>query len=76
MIRWFMSHINKGPLFLAAVLTLQGWMGQAWAAPDQREPITMRVVAVNPSEEKTRTIPVRIDLPMEVTPAHVTGASR
>ena len=41
-----------------------------WAAP-QREPVTMRVVAVNPSSEKSRTVPVRIDLPQEIKPSDI-----
>lgn len=41
------------------------------AADIEREPMTMRVVAVNPSAEKTRTIEVRIDLPMEITPEYI-----
>ena len=37
----------------------------------EREPMTMRVVAVNPSAEKTKTVPVRIDLPQEIKPADI-----
>ena len=33
--------------------------------------MTLRVVAVNPSAEKTRTVPVRIDLPQEVKPSDI-----
>ena len=40
------------------------------AAPN-REPVTMKVVAVNPSAEKAKTVPVRIDLPQEITPSDV-----
>jgi hypothetical protein len=36
-----------------------------------REPVTMRVVAVNPSADKSKAVPVRIDLPAEITPADV-----
>jgi hypothetical protein len=44
----------------------------AWAATAaEREPMTLRVVAVNPSVEKPRTIPVRIDLPQEITPPDI-----
>ncbi len=47
----------------------------AMAAPD-REPVTLSVVTVNPSADKTHTVPVRIDLPAEITPGDVldTGA--
>ena len=51
-----------------------GWAGMtAWSFAKQHEwePMTMRVVAVNPSSEKTRTIPVRIDLPQEITPTDI-----
>jgi hypothetical protein len=41
------------------------------AATSEREPMTMRVVAVNPSAEKERTVPVRIDLPQEIKPADI-----
>ena len=37
----------------------------------EREPMTLRVVAVNPSSEKNRTIPIRIDLPQEVKPTDI-----
>jgi len=37
----------------------------------EREPVTLRVDAVNPSAEKTKTVPVRIDLPQEVTPKDI-----
>jgi hypothetical protein len=37
----------------------------------EREPMTLRVVAVNPSVEKTKTVPVRIDLPQEITPGDI-----
>ncbi len=48
---------------------------QALAAPE-REPVTLSVVTVNPSTDKTHTVPVRIDLPVEITPGDVldTGA--
>lgn len=37
----------------------------------EREPLTMRVVAVNPSAEKSQAVPVRIDLPMEIGPNEI-----
>lgn len=33
--------------------------------------MTLRVVAVNPSAENSRTVPVRIDLPQEIKPADI-----
>lgn len=63
--RWFrLLTSNALVLLLAGVQPLV-------AAEPQREPVTMRVVAVNPSAEKTRTVPVRIDLPSEIKPADV-----
>jgi hypothetical protein len=45
----------------------------AWAAPDlpDREPVTLSVVAVNPSADQTKVVPVKIDLPQEVTPKDI-----
>jgi hypothetical protein len=37
----------------------------------EREPVTLSVVVVNPSEDKSKVIPVRMDLPQEVTPGDV-----
>ncbi len=37
----------------------------------EREPVTLRVVAVNPSAEKKQVVPVRIELPQEVTPQDI-----
>lgn len=55
-------------LSLAAGLLL--WGAPVWAAI-QREPVTMKVVAVNPSADKAKTVPVRIDLPQEIKPSDV-----
>jgi hypothetical protein len=49
-----------------------GWLAVSeavWAV--EREPMTLRVVAVNPSADKSKTVPVRIDLPMEIKPADI-----
>ena len=75
MIQWSMSHSSKLPLALVVLLTLvgQGWKA-AEAAPAEREPVIMRVIAVNPSGEKSRTVPVRIDLPTEVKPTDILDA--
>ena len=40
-------------------------------AAGEREPMTLREVAVNPSGEKSRTVPIRIDLPQEVKPSDI-----
>jgi hypothetical protein len=60
---------------VVVLLALVGQEGRAAeAAPAEREPVTMRVVAVNPSGDKSRTVPVRIDLPAEVKPADILDA--
>ena len=43
----------------------------ALAVEKDRDPVTLRVVAINPSADKAQTVPVRIDLPTEVTPKDV-----
>ncbi len=68
MTRSCMSSTSNAVL-LAGVLLAAG-MAPAWAAAE-REPMTLRVVAVNPSAEKPKTVPVRIDLPAEISPADV-----
>ncbi len=40
-------------------------------AEKERDPVTISVVVVNPSTTKTQTVPVKIDLPQEVTPKDV-----
>jgi hypothetical protein len=54
---------------LALALTLLA--GLRVEAAVEREPVMLSVVAVNPSAEKTQTLPIRIDLPREVKPADV-----
>lgn len=68
MIRWSMSRTSK-ILLAAALLCARPLPGRA--AEVQRDPVTMKVVAVNPSSEKTRMVPVRIDLPSEIKPADI-----
>lgn len=70
MIRWSMSPSNNRtilPLLIAAAALMAP--GAVRAA--EREPVTMRVVAVNPSLDKARSVPVRIDLPAEVKPGDI-----
>jgi hypothetical protein len=44
----------------------------AWAAGSpEREPMILKVVAVNPSAEKGKAVPVRIDLPQEIMPKDI-----
>ena len=71
MIRWSMSRMSKtaGGALLAAALLAGSY---AWAAvTTEREPMTLKVVAINPSTEKSKTVPVRIDLPQEVKPSDI-----
>lgn len=46
----------------------------ARAAAVEREPMTLRVVTVNPSAEKSKTVPIRIDLPQEIRPGDIVDA--
>jgi hypothetical protein len=64
---------QKGPTlgWAALLLILVAPHAAAVEAPKEREPITISIVAVNPSAEKTQVVPVRIDLPQEVTPKDV-----
>lgn len=72
MTRWCMSRTsNAWRLGFAAALLAQMAAAPAVLASREREPMTLKVVAVNPSADKTKTVPVRIDLPQEVTPADV-----
>jgi hypothetical protein len=68
MIRSLRPHSSKLAALAVLFLTVRAEAAGAAAA---REPVTMKVVAVNPSAEKARTVPVRIDLPQEITPADV-----
>ncbi len=43
----------------------------AFAAQKEREPVTFKIVTVNPSADKTQTVPVNIELPKEVTPKDI-----
>ena len=45
--------------------------GSAFAATTERDPITFKIAAVNPSAEKRQTVPVRIELPQEVKPEDI-----
>ena len=65
-----MRFTSKGFLtFLFSFLFIGGNL--CLAAEKTREPVTINVVAVNPSAEKEQVVPMRIDLPMEVTPKDV-----
>jgi len=62
------AAVRAGWMALAALC----WLSQPVSASvSEREPVTMSVVVVNPSADKTQTTPVRIDLPQEVTPKDV-----
>ena len=70
MIRWSTLPTSK-VLCAGLLVALLGAAGRVAAAAGERDPMTLRVVAVNPSSEKTRTVPVRIDLPQEVKPGDI-----
>ena len=72
MIRWSKSSMNKSWAWALLAAGLFGSaMPRGFAATTEREPMTLRVVAVNPSADKTKTVPVRIDLPQEITPTDI-----
>jgi hypothetical protein len=54
---------------LAVVLAMSA--PSAFAAEAERDPVTLKVVAVNPSSEKRQAVPVKIDLPQEITPTDI-----
>jgi hypothetical protein len=62
-----------GCFFLGlAFLLLQTPLGAQEASPGaERDPVTISVVVANPSKVKIQTIPVKIDLPKEITPADI-----
>ena len=71
MIRWSTpssSNLIRALAVAAAVMAA----APAWALVQaEQEPMTLRVVAVNPSSSKTKTVPVRIDLPQEIKPGDI-----
>lgn len=79
--RWSMWSINNRRVSnvmrwgLLVVGVLAGpWSAHAALTPPagpDREPVTLSVVAVNPSAEKTQVVPVKIELPQEVTPKDI-----
>ncbi|MBI4598485.1 MAG: hypothetical protein HY737_08825 [Candidatus Omnitrophica bacterium] len=60
---------RQGVAMMVAAALVGGMTVPVCAA--EREPMTMRVVAVNPSAEKAKTVPVRIDLPQEIKPGDI-----
>ena len=67
----FTLHPAPFTLGIAVGLWVGGFTAVGVDAAPSREPVTMKVVAVNPSAEKPKTVQVRIDLPQEVTPTDV-----
>ena len=43
----------------------------AFGIEKDREPVTLRVVAANPSVEKTQVVPIKIELPNEISPKDI-----
>jgi len=64
MVVFAVALFGGGILYLANVAS-------AFAETIQREPVTISIVVVNPSEDKVKTFPVKIDLSQEVTPEGV-----
>ena len=73
MIRWSMFSMSKTVrAFGVIAVALCAWQARvALAEATEREPMTLRVVAINPSADKSRAVPVRIDLPQEVKPSDI-----
>ncbi len=73
MIRWCTLPTNKTVRLIVRLSVALGLAvcGSVRSVAADRDPMTMRVVAVNPSAEKSHTVPVRIDLPQEVKPADI-----
>lgn len=69
----FLTKSVRHLLLLFGLVVSGSWSaeGALAAKAPEREPITLSVVAVNPSAEKTQVIPVRIELPQEVTPKDI-----
>ncbi|MBI3322569.1 MAG: hypothetical protein HYZ94_02695 [Candidatus Omnitrophica bacterium] len=53
------------------ILMMFAMAAPAAAAPKEREPVTFKIVTVNPSADKTQSVPVKIELPQEVTPKDI-----
>ncbi|MBI3324567.1 MAG: hypothetical protein HYZ92_04735 [Candidatus Omnitrophica bacterium] len=47
------------------------YASSAFATKTERDPITFKIAAVNPSAEKRQSVPVRIELPQEVKPEDI-----
>jgi len=79
MTRSFMQSINKRMLrarhlrfwTCAAMFFLSAVRLPAAIAAPERDPVTLSVVAINPSEKETKVTNVRIELPVEITPKDV-----
>ncbi|HEX9780025.1 MAG TPA: hypothetical protein VGB20_02290 [bacterium] len=69
--KWRQAQAGAALRVLSGLVLLGGGAGPAavWAA--EREPVTLSVVAVNPSADESQIIPVKIDLPKEVTPRDI-----
>lgn len=62
-------------MLVLTVLAFPVSQALAQERPSQRENIRMSVVVVNPSETKTQTIPVKVYLPLEVTPDAIVNSA-
>ena len=69
MIRLCMRFINRVRWFISVLLLLTSPV-RVFAAVEG-DPVTLSIVAINPSEKDTKVTQVRIDLPTEITPKDV-----
>ena len=69
--QWFKSSSSKRVAGVVASAVLVLGLPLMCAAVTEREPVTMSVVTVNPSDSKPQSVPIKIFLPKEVTPKDV-----
>lgn len=72
-------RVTRAAGMMMSVLIIAGmfltWSSAAFAVEQIRDTIRMRVVAVNPSASKSKNIPIKVYLPLEVTPKEIVSAS-
>ena len=67
-----MWSMNKPTgIVCAALAALTLCLRPAFGIEKERDPVTLRVIAANPSAEKTQIIPVKIELPNEIGPKDI-----
>ena len=67
--RWSMNKPTG--IFCAVLVALALSPRPAFGIEKEKDPVTLRVIAANPSAEKTQIIPVKIELPQEISPKDI-----